>query len=99
LFTASLSRRVKPAAVVLSTSVWDGRVNRGGWRRRAEKDKCWEPGRPARVGMSQRLGRKHKSLTALSGVGRIRSSLEAGNDRGAKGCDCSSAFIRARSSA
>ncbi len=76
---------VKPETVPEATSVCREEADRGGWRRRAEKEVSRNLGGPQGRVRSQRHCRMHKALAAFEEVGRAHSSEEAGNDRGAKG--------------
>jgi hypothetical protein len=95
---ASLPRMVKPVIRFQATSVCGIGMVRGGWEKRAAKDKRRNLGEPFGWALAQLLSRMHKALGARTEVGRVHSSEEAGNDRGAKGRDCRSAIIESRSS-
>ena len=96
--TANPPRWVKPATRSEATRE-HGRGGPG-WLGAARLERqAEEPGRSGAVDEIQLLSRMHKAEHALSEVGRVHSSWEAGNDRGAKGRDCRSAFIKTRSSA
>ena len=58
-----------------------------------------EPGRVEAVGKTQQPSRMHKAGLAVSEVGRVHSSEEAGNDRRAKGRDRRSAAYKVRRTA
>ena len=72
-----------------------------GWLEATRGDRhVEEPGRAVRVGLTaQLLHRMHKVLKARTEVGRVHSSVDAGNDRRAKGRDHGSVTDRTRSSA
>ena len=96
--TANLPRMAKPDTRSEATRE-HGRGGPG-WLGAARLERqAEEPGRSVWVGKTQLLRRMHKASGACSEVGRVHSSWEAGNDRGAKGRDCRSAFIKTRSSA
>ena len=99
LAMASLPQKVKPVILPEATSVCRVGMVRGGWEKHAAKDKPRNLGDPSGWVLAQRLVRTHKDKAARSEVGRVHSSEEAGNDRGAKGRGCRSVPIESGSSA
>jgi hypothetical protein len=98
LAMASLPQMVKPVTLPEATSVGRDGVVRGGREKHAAKDNPRNLGDPYGWVQAQLLCRMHKAWGVRSEVGRVYSSKEAGNDRGAKGRDCRSAIIKSRSS-
>jgi len=99
LSVANLPKRVKPATLTQATSASTQGAVRGDWEQRAQKDKSRNLGDPCRWVQTQLLSRMHKALGAYSEVGRVHSSEEARNERGAKGRGHGSAIDKTGSSA
>jgi hypothetical protein len=99
LVVAILPERAKPDIRSQATSICRSGTTRGGWEQRADKEMPRNLGEPLGRAKTQPLHRMHKVLGARWAVGRVHSSREAGNDRGAKGRDHGSAENKAWSSA
>ncbi len=95
---ANLRRLVKPDTRSEGTRE-HGRGGPGWLGAALHERQAEEPGRSGAVDEIQPLSRMHKADWAVSEVGRVHSSWEAGNDRGAKGRDCRSVLMETRSSA
>lgn len=96
---ANLPMMVKPVTFPQATSTCVGRTVRGEREQRARKDMPRNLGGPFGWDLSQPALRMHKQGLARSEVGRVHSSKEAGNDRGAKGRDCRSVTNKTRRAA
>ena len=99
LVVAIPQTRVKPAIRSEATSCCESETIRGGREQRGEKDKSRNLGDPLGWDKTQLVCRMHKALETRSEVGHVHSSVEAGNDRGAKGHDRGLATVKSRSSA
>jgi len=99
LVVVNPSLRAKPVIRLEGMSMCTNGATRGDWEQREKKDKSRNLGGPLGRFKCQLLSRMHKALGVQAEVGYTHISEEAGNDRGAKGCNCRLAKIETRSSA
>ena len=95
----NLSHGAKSAIRFQAMSARGNGTIRGDREQRAEKEMPRNLGEPLGWALAQHESRMHKALVAPWAVGRVHSSEEAGNDRGAKGRGHGSAENKVWSSA